>query len=50
MPFLVLAVPGLIGVFAGALIRRTVPAMAAAVATWTVLDVVTMTTLRQRGE
>jgi hypothetical protein len=37
-----------IGAFAGALIRRTVPAMAAALATCTVLDVVTMMSLRQR--
>jgi hypothetical protein len=33
--------------FAGALIRRTVPAMAAALAAWTVLDVTTMMVLRQ---
>jgi hypothetical protein len=33
--------------FAGALIRRTVPAMAAALAAWTVLDVTTMMALRQ---
>jgi hypothetical protein len=36
-----------IAAFAGALIRRTVPAMAAALAAWTVLDVTTMMTLRQ---
>jgi hypothetical protein len=36
-----------IAAFAGALIRRTVPAMAAALAGWTVLDVTTMMTLRQ---
>ena len=36
-----------IAAFAGALIRRTVPAMAAALAAWTALDVITMMTLRQ---
>jgi hypothetical protein len=36
--------------FAGALIRRTVPAMAATLTVWTVLDVTTMMALRQHYE
>jgi ABC-2 family transporter protein len=36
-----------IAAFAGTVIRRTVPAMAAALAAWTVLDVTTMMALRQ---
>jgi hypothetical protein len=36
--------------FAGAVIRRTVPAMAASLAVWTVLDLTTMMSLRQHYE